>query len=778
MSETEKTVIITCSACQTLYKVPSALLGKEVPCKKCGKKFIAAEAKNEPALPLIGQVILNYNLAPKDKLIKAIETYASNQLSQPGQSLEQFLLADHVITEENMALAKDISRVWKKRQLEKQFAVLAAKSGFARPEDVKQALKEQAIIFQKSRQLVSIGDILVKHNQLTRQQQHAILKKQNRLDERPPSTPDKGAPPSETPAHPVQDEVKPPQSAPKVPPASPADTEQAPFPQETSASVPDVIDDAYLEQIKGEVLEGHGFEIIVSFDRIRAFFRSTDQGDDNVQAYDIIKCLDDEGITYGVMKMDKLKEELEANPSGEKIIFKIADGTPPEVGKPGKITIHFDTEPPKAGKVDDTGQIDFKDRGEIPHVKEGELLAERIPATQGIPGIDIYGDPIHVEEIEDHPLLFGSGVLLSEDGLKLFAKVKGQPQLSPNGKVSVLDELKIQGDVGYKTGHIDFDGNITITGTIQNGFKVKGGNVKAKEVNGAELELSGSLTVSDGITDSVIHALGDVTAKFISKSTIVNFENILVAKQIIDSKVTCGGSCKAPGGKIISSEISAKNGVEAVDIGTAMSKPCKLKAGSDDHLAKEIGGINNAIERQKSAMKECKDAIANLTKEEEQTHKLIAENAHIQDRSQIEQRAVRNEIKTVKESGDTKAVSQLEAKIRELEQNARKAENEINALFERQDKILEMVELHKERLPDFEKRLWELTSERKNILEYAKKEKGIAIIKATGTIYAGTTITGVHSSRVVSENVRKAQIKEVRVTDPDSTVEYEMRLIK
>ncbi|MBU0993641.1 MAG: DUF342 domain-containing protein [Proteobacteria bacterium] len=782
MSENGKTVITSCTSCKAFYQVPETIVGKEVACKKCGQNFVVSILKKNTTVPLICQVILNYNLAGKDLIKLALEEYNSTQTEHQSKTFEDFLVERQILSPESMALAKDISKSWENRQLEKLFAAIAIKAGFTSQDAAKAALKEQAILFKESRKIMPIGDILVKNNELTIQQRDAILKKQNRLDEiktarpvRSKETP--GVPPSPESQHTASPEK--PVSTEQLPDHVPdIQNEKKPETENMSASPNDAKDmDTFIEENKGHLFEGNGFEIIVTYDRLNAFFRATDDFDNSIKLYDVQKILDENAITYGVIKNDLIKNLIENSENG-KPVFKIAEGTPPENGKEGQIIIYFDTTPRKAGKIKEDGQIDFKDRGDIPHVKEGELMAEKIPSVQGIPGIDVYGDPIPVDQVEDPILLFGANIKFSEDGLKMFAKTKGQPQLSVGGRISVLDELTISGDVGYKTGHVEFDGNILITGAIQNGFKVKGGNVKVKEINGAELELTGSLMVTDGINDAKISALGDVTAKFISKSNITNFGDILVSKMIIDSEISCGGSCKAPGGKIVSSDISAKYGIEAVDIGTSMSRPCKLKAGLDDHLAKEIGGINSAIERHRASIKDCQEHNKNFIKEEEQTHMSIAEQAHIQDRSQIEQRQIREQIKDLQEKGDAKGISLLEAQIRELEKNVRMAENGINLLFDKQERMLESIENNKKRIAALESRLWELTAEKKNILQYAKKEKGIAIIKATGTIYAGTTITGVHSSRIVNESIRRAQIKEVHVTDPDSPVEYEMRLIQ
>lgn len=80
--------------------------------------------------------------------------------------------------------------------------------------------------------------------------------------------------------------------------------------------------------------------------------------------------------------------------------------------------------------------------------------------------------------------------------------------LSFGGKLSVLPEIKIKGDVGYQTGHVIFEGNIIIEGAVQNDSRVKGGNITAAEVAGGIIESSGNIAVSGGITDAKIESRG------------------------------------------------------------------------------------------------------------------------------------------------------------------------------------------------------------------------------------------------------------------------------
>ena len=63
----------------------------------------------------------------------------------------------------------------------------------------------------------------------------------------------------------------------------------------------------------------------------------------------------------------------------------------------------------------------------------------------------------------------------------------------------VFSELKIDGDIGLETGHVDFDGFINASGTVQEGYKVHGGKLAAKEIYRAEVEIAGDIVLEGGL---------------------------------------------------------------------------------------------------------------------------------------------------------------------------------------------------------------------------------------------------------------------------------------
>ncbi|KJR42203.1 protein of unknown function DUF342, partial [Candidatus Magnetoovum chiemensis] len=150
--------------------------------------------------------------------------------------------------------------------------------------------------------------------------------------------------------------------------------------------------------------------------------------------------------------------------------FVIAQGKSAFSGKKGEIHYFFKTDYTNPGKIREDGSIDFRDKGDMPHIKKGNIVAIKTAAEQPMPGIDIYGVEIPVDAVFDLPFAAGSGTVLSDDGLKIFAAIDGQPHVDFKGNITVNEELVIKGDVDLKTGNILFEGNVIVKGAVKNGM--------------------------------------------------------------------------------------------------------------------------------------------------------------------------------------------------------------------------------------------------------------------------------------------------------------------
>ncbi|MBU2431558.1 MAG: DUF342 domain-containing protein, partial [Proteobacteria bacterium] len=240
----------------------------------------------------------------------------------------------------------------------------------------------------------------------------------------------------------------------------------------TTPQAPEEFESA--EDIKNKHVLDEYFKITVSDSKTRAFIKKlkpTDGLSPAVTVSDILDLLLQKKIAYGLLEDAKI--EIWLAKSGEEKIC-IAQGEEAVPGEDGVIQFHFQTDYTNAGKINEDGTIDFRNRGDIPYTTEGVLLAEKKPAKQGNPGITVSGTSIPIDEVVDPVFSAGTGARMSEDENCIYATISGQPHLDKLGTISVNPELVIPKDVDYETGNIDFKGNITVKGMIKEGFTVKG----------------------------------------------------------------------------------------------------------------------------------------------------------------------------------------------------------------------------------------------------------------------------------------------------------------
>jgi predicted Zn finger-like uncharacterized protein len=661
--------------------------------------------------PNLGLLAVKYNLITKAQLTEVLTALSHGASEKTPADLASALLERKLLTESQLETLKRTELLEKVSETSWEFGALALQKSMLTKADLKAAFEKQALLFKEAKTVRHIKDILLEEGRLGQSDHDLILDELN------------GAPSQE-------DE-----------PATDAKTST--------------------------------YELTISEDRMSVSLRATGTPPGVISPETVRRQLETEGVTHGIVDDGELEALLAALKKPDAHVV-IARGTPPRESKDASLRYHF-AKDQKVGTLGIHGEIDFKDRGEVPYVHPGDLLVEKTAGVPGTPGHDVFGNELTPSPPKDVKLLSGSGVETSEDRSKLFAKVEGQPKLTLGGRLSVVSDLVINGDVDLKTGHIDFEGNVKVNGTIQSGFNVKGANVEAREIIGAKITASGDVTTTGGIIGAEVKTQGNIRAKYIKQATLSTFGDIVVQKEITDSSINTSGACLLERGKILSSEISAKQGIEAVDIGTELSAPCKLSVGVDDHIEAEVEGIQNAIERRRDRISKMEEQTAILETEEQKTHKDIADQAQIQDRSLVNQRSLKEKLAELPDD-DTESRPKMEAAIADLGRQAQEAEAALGGLFDRQDEITLQAERVQHETEQVNEDIYELEHELDAIRHWAKSQKKAAAIKISGTVFQGTFIGGPHTQTVIKEDARHVTIREVKNTDPDSSVEYEIKL--
>jgi uncharacterized protein len=516
--------------------------------------------------------------------------------------------------------------------------------------------------------------------------------------------------------------------------------------------------------------ESLGFQITISADRLTARIFPPEPLPDPCTLEGFKEVLSKRGIVYGLIGDDDITALLTSlEPKAEGWV--IARGTPPKTGEDARFKYHFDPGGHKAGTVQESGIIDFKDKGEIQQVQEGDLLAEKIPLVKEVPGKDVFGHMIPVDKAQDVQLLAGENTKVSEDGLKIFAKTGGRPALIKDGRVSVQPELRIEGDVGLETGHIQFNGHIYVRGIIQEGFRVKGGRLTAVEINKAEVDIEGDIDIQGGILGSKIKSGGNIKARYIETSTIQALGDISVRDEVLHGNLEANGffSMSSPAGKIISSTISARKGLEAPFIGSDASRPCTLIIGVDSQAKELSERFGLEIESRGKKQETFKKEIEKLKRESKNYDGQIAHLAQVQDRGILEQKTLQAQKEALEQKNDRSRLSQVEWEYNNLDLKIKAAEESLNQLMEQQDQVTETILAHQRGIKEQEQAIQEFRDQIEKIKVEAGRENSKPFVKVLQVIHSGTLIKGKQASLVLHADFKRVQFTERMATVVDDS---------
>jgi len=517
-------------------------------------------------------------------------------------------------------------------------------------------------------------------------------------------------------------------------------------------------------------------DIVVSEDKLQAHLVVKKPLDRDTTYKDIHYFLAEKKVLFGVVDEDKIKNFLK-----KKLLHNrpwlIAEGKSPEEPTDGEVSYLFDIDPLKRPVVSEEGdskeRIDFKDRGEMPYVKTGDLVAERKPGLPGVQGMDVYGAQIKTRKAKQATLRVGEGVELSYDKRLANSKIDGMPVLQVERnqeKVIVVPEYFIKGDVNMKSGNVRFKGPVVVKGTVENGFKVISASLTANEIMKATVEVEGDVTVTTGIIGATIKSKGKVEAKFIKGANIDAMTSVSASQGIIDSKVYTSGECIVEKGKILNSQIYAYQGVSTRDIGSNTSPESTLTVGVDPALLKEVSKYETEIEEKKKALvkfKEENKVPDDIAEQLEQLNDKIIPLQDSVEKTETIRPSLAQKLEAAKKKGNKKELQQTIKTVKEIETKFQAAKEHLAQLKQEREKL----EKELGELPQMEKELAELQAKLEEVKTHIADDRQNAPIKVSGTVYRNTIIKGVHAEYEMKDDEKKVVIQEIYKVDEEDKVE-------
>lgn len=261
-----------------------------------------------------------------------------------------------------------------------------------------------------------------------------------------------------------------------------------------------------------------------------------------------------------------------------------------------------------AGAVRKDGAVDSKQIDALVMVETEQAIARLWPATRGRAGCRVTGASLPARSGKGIVLKAGDHVKVQQqDGASLFVAAMSGAFRHEGDVLSVTRILRIEGDVDFHSGNLDFDGSVFVAGKIQQGFTVKAtrdiaveGSVEA----GAALKCAGDIAVGGGIVGrrTRIFSGGGVRAQYVQEATVAAGGDIELEGYADQAHLRAGGSISvtgvkgARGGSVVGGQTWGCQRIAVRVAGAPLRPVTRLTAGVDPESARQLDKLKSAVD--------------------------------------------------------------------------------------------------------------------------------------------------------------------------------------
>jgi len=296
---------------------------------------------------------------------------------------------------------------------------------------------------------------------------------------------------------------------------------------------------------------------------------------------EIFNALNKEGIVFGI-NTKVLASHLEAG-----VEYLIAEGITPVNGTDAEVKLYELSE--LKPQVIDSNNVNHYELNLINHVKAGDWLGERKDPTNGTPGKSVTGREIPAIPGRNIPLFYDRLSVKEhyENGVTTLVSKKNGAVYYKGDSIGVYDYLEIKGDIDFSTGNIDFDGYMSVKGTIEDNFSVVASNdieILGEYGVGAADKISsreGNIFIKGGIAGrnkAVVRCKKNLYVKFLSDITVECEGSVYVGFYCMNSNVRAKQLIvESPKGRIAGGNIDVDIKVSAAEIGNKSESRTLIK---------------------------------------------------------------------------------------------------------------------------------------------------------------------------------------------------------
>jgi uncharacterized protein (DUF342 family) len=327
----------------------------------------------------------------------------------------------------------------------------------------------------------------------------------------------------------------------------------------------------------------------------------------------------------------------------------VAAGKPPEHGEDGGFSFAPDinaqfqrikerrsreTPPPQPTETDDHDEfedgIDHYNSSAFVIVRPGDLLGEIAEPTDGTDGIDIFGGNIPAKPGKRADISFDDLTIATDRHGRATARIAGQLEFTGT-KLSINRELVIEDSVDFRTGNIDFPGDVCVKKGVRDCFVVRAtGDIRIGDlVEAATLDADGSIELAGGMAareKGTVRSGRDFSARYLDNVTATINGCMSIDREINSCSITVGKRIESPALVIRGGETNCMQRADVGQIGGEGEVKSSIILGKlPDHddlirrVAETIPALCKAASEAQSELQQLQDNVAKLTPQQAET---------------------------------------------------------------------------------------------------------------------------------------------------------------
>lgn len=246
------------------------------------------------------------------------------------------------------------------------------------------------------------------------------------------------------------------------------------------------------------------------------------------------------------------------------------------------------------GKIKEDGKMDYKERGAIKELFEGDVVGEYVKANPGKEGFNVFGQRVAIIKRIKGPRP-GKNLFIDPENKRIMKSlINGFIEVKDN-ILDINETLIIPKDIDLDTGNIEFSGNIEVKGKISEGFSVTsfGSLTVHGMVEGCNLFAKNDMNLISGVISKEgfkIECHGNLDTRFIQNADVLVKKNLTVEDYIYHSHIRCNGEITVTKktGVILGGQAIALKKIELNVAGNKSGTPTELICGVDQDLDDKI----------------------------------------------------------------------------------------------------------------------------------------------------------------------------------------------